>query len=172
MGIGEIFLCRVESHPDEHTAPDSIGFDAAVEFQPDWGALPKPLYRSRFWRYATRLGLLSKAYTRHNVYEYASVVDVALKKPVPPYLRFPCVTPSWDNSARRKTGAAIFRAASPQLYGHWLQQVVRRERANGKRESLIFINAWNEWAEGNHLEPDMRHGLAYLEATQKALELS
>lgn len=169
MGIGDIFLCRVESHPDEHADPKSIGFDAAVEFQPDWGCLPPPLYRNRVSRYASRVGLLSRAFQYHNVYDYSSVVDLALQKPVPDYKRFPCVTPSWDNSARRKTGAAIFKDGSPQLYEGWLRAVVRRERDRGVEAGIIFVNAWNEWAEGNHLEPDMRFGHGYLEATHRAL---
>jgi len=76
--------------------------------------------------------------------------------------------PSWDNSARRATEATIFRDASPALYGRWLQGVIANEK---KREPspVVFINAWNEWAEGNHLEPDLKYGHAYLEATKQAL---
>jgi lipopolysaccharide biosynthesis protein len=93
-----------------------------------------------------------------------------LAKPSVAYPRFPCVTPAWDNSARRKDGGAtIFHDSTPELYERWLNAVVQRERNDPNSSGIIFINAWNEWAEGNHLEPCQKWGHAYLEATKKAL---
>jgi O-antigen biosynthesis protein len=75
-------------------------------------------------------------------------------------------------------GATVFIDSTPELYGKWLSEVVERQRALLARierakgdspQSLVFINAWNEWGEGNHLEPDQRWGRAYLEATRRAL---
>jgi lipopolysaccharide biosynthesis protein len=80
------------------------------------------------------------------------------------------VTPSWDNSARRKIGATIFHGSTPDLYRKWLQAKIRAARETDNSYRLIFINAWNEWGEGNHLEPDLRFGRAYLEATRRALQ--
>src|SRR5262249_41072362 len=78
----------------------------------------------------------------------------------PPYKRFPGVTPLWDNSARHKTDAYIFIDSTPELYEQWLRNALRRGGAAAAGEKLVFVNAWNEWAEGNHLEPDLRHGPA------------
>ena len=91
-----------------------------------------------------------------------------MARPAPPYLRFPGVTPAWDNSPRRKQDAVILRDSRPESYRDWLRQAIR-EAKNLEPEGLVFINAWNEWAEGNHLEPDQKFGRAYLEATRKAL---
>jgi hypothetical protein len=55
--------------------------------------------------------------------------------------------------------------STPELYEEWLAAVHGRTPADG----LVLINAWNEWAEGAHLEPDLRHGDAYLKATARAL---
>jgi GT2 family glycosyltransferase/predicted O-methyltransferase YrrM len=156
MGIGELFLCRVESFTDEHTNPQTLGFDAAVEFQPDWRELEKKLSGEEFGD--------------HAVYEYSDVVQKMLTKPNPSYSRFPCVTPSWDNSARRKSNATIFINPSPDAYGRWLKESIRKILANTPDERMVFINAWNEWGEGNHLEPDVKYGRSYLEATKAALE--
>ena len=92
------------------------------------------------------------------------------KSPVS-YTRFRCVTPGWDNSARRERGANIFHGSTPELYERWLEAMVadtlqRRE----SEERILFVHAWNEWAEGNHLEPDRRWGRGYLEATARALQ--
>jgi hypothetical protein len=170
LGIGEIFLCRVESFPDEHNDPGLIGFDAAVEFQPDWTQLGLRLQQGRRWNLARKLGLAEKAYIQNGIYDYADVVQRMLAKPAVTYKRFPCVTPSWDNTSRRKDGnATILRNSTPDLYGQWLSEVIRRESSSKGGDLIVFINAWNEWAEGNHLEPCQQWGHAYLEATQRAL---
>lgn len=166
LGVGEIFLARVESFHEEHDDPEEIGFDAAVEFQPDMTNLPRSLRRGRGWTALRRLGLSSPAPASNKVLDYGELVDKALAKPQPSYLRFPCTTPSWDNSPRRAERAWIFVGSTPQIYERWLREAVRRAPAEHR---LVFINAWNEWAEGNHLEPCERWGRAYLEATGRAL---
>jgi hypothetical protein len=79
------------------------------------------------------------------------------------------VTPSWDNTARKKDHAFILKGASPEKYRRWLETVVQRSKPLATGEKIVFVNAWNEWAEGNHLEPCQRWGRAYLEATQMAV---
>lgn len=171
LGIGEIYLVRVESFPDEHNDPVLIGFDASVEFQPDWGNLGLPLQKGRKWDLARKLKLAEPAYGQNNIYDYATIVDQMLAKPTVPYKRFPCVTPNWDNTARRKDGnAMILQNSTPELYEHWLNAVVTRELSVPKSDRIVFINAWNEWAEGNHLEPCQKWSHAYLEATQRVLK--
>ena len=78
--------------------------------------------------------------------------------------------PRWDNTARRLERATSWAHATPERYGEWLRAAVeetQQEHPNGRQ--MIFINAWNEWAEGAHLEPDTRHGYRYLEETLAAL---
>jgi hypothetical protein len=89
------------------------------------------------------------------------------------YRRFRCATPQWDNSSRRPNGAVIFRDSSPVSYERWLRTLVQAARgAFEGDERLVFVNAWNEWAEGDYLEPDQIWGRAYLEATARALGLA
>ncbi|EKS30297.1 glycoside hydrolase family 99-like domain-containing protein [Afipia felis] len=76
----------------------------------------------------------------------------------------PGVMPSWDNSARRPTNGEIIHGSTPELFGDWLRHAFSRAIKNPENERLIFVNAWNEWAEGAYLEPDQRFGYAYLEA--------
>lgn len=82
------------------------------------------------------------------------------------------VFPSWDNTARKwQTGAMVYTNISPERYGQWLEGVLRYTQNNfSPSEQMVFVNAWNEWAEGAHLEPDLYHGYAYLTQTRKAIQ--
>lgn len=88
---------------------------------------------------------------------------------LPSYKRFPCVTPSWDNTARRKSEALILHNSTPAAYGRWLQAAVDRFVPPSPEENLVFVNAWNEGAEGNP-EPCQKWGRAYPEETRTALD--
>jgi hypothetical protein len=169
LGIGELFICRVESMPDENGDPRLIGFDAAVEFQPRWYVLDFSAPRRAWWKRA--IGKVSKeqAFDGDYIFDYLQFVRDMVNTPPTPYPRIPCVFPSWDNSARRRNGALIFVNSTPQTYENWLASAVSKAESIEGDNRLVFINAWNEWAEGNHLEPCQKWGRAYLEATRKVL---
>jgi lipopolysaccharide biosynthesis protein len=169
LGIGDLFLCRQESLGDERGDPVLLGFDAAVEFQPDWRNLGQPLQRSTWWQWARQFRLAPSAFGSNLVFDYAEIVERMLKKRLPPYLRFPCVMPRWDNTPRRQANAYIFRNSTPAAYERWLCGTIEKLV---RQPPLVFINAWNEWGEGAHLEPCQQWGRAYLEATRNALRHS
>lgn len=171
-GLGDLFLVRVESFV-EGVDPQSVGFDAALEFAPDWRRSGR-IYYSKWQRLLSHLGLFPKGYFEHRFADYRKMVELMLEKPNPPYPWFRCVTPGFDNSARRKTDATIFINGTPEHYQGWLAEIARRVLANDRPDDqkLVFINAWNEWAEGNHLEPDQKWGHAYLQATHRALQVA
>ena len=154
-GFPDLYLCKVESFVNEHTDPSDIGFDSAIEFQPDW----------------SRLGDESERYPDLHVFDYGTALKNMIKKPASEYTRFPCVTPSWDNSPRRGQNGYIFHNSQPVLYEKWLRYAISCAGKNPPDERIVFINAWNEWGEGNHLEPDQKHGHAYLHATKRALSI-
>jgi lipopolysaccharide biosynthesis protein len=169
-GFGDIYLARVENFVTR-VDPTKIGFDAAVEFAPHGAHVGKIKFRGPTHRILARLGLLPDAYLHSQVVNYRAMVLGMLAKPEPEFKRFRCVTPMWDNTARRRTGAHIYQGSTPKLYRDWLTEVARHtiDRFPAE-ERLVFINAWNEWAEGCHLEPDLKWGRQYLEATKEALD--
>jgi lipopolysaccharide biosynthesis protein len=168
-GIGEIYLARVESFRSE-VDPRTIGFDASVEFAPDWKNRGPFMYRDRLHVWAAKLGLISKVFLDNDIFVYQHMIDKMMKKPSPAYVRYRCVTPGFDNSVRRSKNAAITYGSTPERFGDWLRAVIMEtEQTHIGEERIVFINAWNEWAEGNHLEPDQRWGRKYLEAIPKAL---
>jgi len=169
-GIGELCLCRVESMGK--CDPKDINFDMALEFAPDWWN-KGPQLKADSDLFAQPGGSLRKICDNNFVHAYQSLVDTMMAKEIPGYKWLRCVTPSWDNTARRKDGANIFLDSTPEKYKLWLARAIANTNARllGD-ERIIFVNAWNEWAEGCHLEPDQKSGHAYLAATRQALDES
>ena len=96
-------------------------------------------------------------------------LDTALLSSGPHGLRVhPGVMPGWDNTPRRRDASYVFHGANPLSFRRWLARASAAALAGGGT-ALLFVNAWNEWAEGAHLEPDARFGRAYLEAVRDAL---
>lgn len=77
------------------------------------------------------------------------------------------VFPGWDNTARRGQNSIVYYNSTPEIFEKYvIAQLDKAKKVN--KESFLFVNAWNEWAEGAHLEPDERFGYKYLEAISKA----
>ena len=152
-GIGEIYLIAALTHGN--WAFEELGFDAGVEFPPhDVGTLNRAHQ------------LKSVVPLEGLVVRYGDVAERYLANNYRNRLVYRGIYPSWDNTARLQARALITLDATPENYERWLHRATNltlRERASGNR--LLFINAWNEWAEGCHLEPDRKFGLAFLEAT-------
>jgi lipopolysaccharide biosynthesis protein/2-polyprenyl-3-methyl-5-hydroxy-6-metoxy-1,4-benzoquinol methylase len=160
VGIGEIFLCMVQF---DKLDPREYGFDAAVEFPPHKVAANLPCINDS-------LEIANANYAGY-VVDYQDVVDRAAVEPISEFPLIRGVFPSWDNDARKPGRGYTVANSTPAKYRTWLRSSIEYARANPvKGESLVFINAWNEWAEGAHLEPDRRYGYAYLEATKQALK--
>ncbi len=181
LGLPGLYLASVLSHRNglSPAAALAVGFDASVEFFPsrrlalrrEAGSLLPWLF-GRIWNKATRilgLGGVLPVLPVTNVFSYRRALESVLKSPAPRFKTFPCVVPSWDNSPRRRTGATVLQNLDPALYAEWLRHALGRAEAYEPDERLVFINAWNEWAEGCHLEPDVRSGRGFLEATRDAL---
>jgi hypothetical protein len=167
-GLGELYLCRVESFVKGD--PAEFGFDASIEFAPDWWDKgPQLSVDSELFDQAE--DNLKQVCDNNYIHSYEGLSEAMMAKEMPNYKWMRCVTPSWDNWARRHEGASVFLGSTPEKYQTWLSSSVDNTnlRLYGE-ERIVFINAWNEWAEGNHLEPDEKFGHAYLEATRDALK--
>jgi glycosyltransferase involved in cell wall biosynthesis len=158
---GDLHLVAVRSFHDM-TPPAEYGFDASVQFPPQLGTTP-----------VTHVVPNKAASFEGAVYDYETTKKGFLaelfRAKASDHL-YPAVMPCWDNTARRLAKANVWINSSPESYYDWLFQVVRHLQANkDSGQHLVFINAWNEWAEGCHLEPDKKHGHAWLNATSLAL---
>lgn len=157
-GLGGLHVAGMETFG--FSDPRSIGFDSAVEFYPH-GARGDDVTAAIPDRPADFQG---------RILDYPSVAARALERAAPPFRLFRGVMPSWDNTPRRGRSAKIFVGSTPEIYGDWLRRAIEWTQSSAlPGERLVFVNAWNEWGEGAHLEPDQQHGRAYLEATAASL---
>ncbi|WP_202361144.1 glycoside hydrolase family 99-like domain-containing protein [Mesorhizobium sp. 131-3-5] len=158
-GIGEIFLAYPQSFDKDD--PAKFGFDAAVEFPPNLG---------KFREISDRIPTLKSGF-RGKIFDWTELLNRSRAYPQVPYTLFRGLCPSWDNTARRMEAAHILMNASPSRYAEWLANAVADtcDRFADFDSRLIFVNAWNEWAEGAYLEPDARYGYAYLQETRNVL---
>lgn len=165
IGLPGIYLCAVLSHMHKLDATETmaLGFDAVVGFEPHWKTL-----RSQFITSSLRYNIARLVHRLKGnnfvVYDYRAMVNAAMERKESVVKRFPCVTPSFDNSAR--SNGVIIQNDDADLFEAWLRDAVRRVDAYPVDEQLVFINAWNEWAEGCHLEPDLRNGHRFLQAVR------
>jgi lipopolysaccharide biosynthesis protein/predicted O-methyltransferase YrrM/predicted nuclease with TOPRIM domain len=158
-GIGELYIAAAQTFG--FVDPRSMSFDAAVEFPP---------HNIRLRETTNEVELLNPNFGG-KVYDYRELVkDQVLTKDDQPYDLFLSVMTGWDNEPRRPGNGHTFAFSTPGLYAKWLQYSCKRTIAKMSPEKrFVFINAWNEWAEGAYLEPDRKWGYAYLEATAAVL---
>jgi lipopolysaccharide biosynthesis protein len=141
--------------------PSALGLDAYFEFPPHMllsqPARPLPS------------GLTDKF--EGDVYDYDRTVTTTLATLDEKLAgrRHRCVMVGWDNTARTGERAHIFHGATPANFRRWLRGTVAHERRQAG-ERVVFINAWNEWAEGTYLEPDREFGRGWLEAVASATQ--
>ncbi len=160
--VGEIYLVAVKENTIERDWLKE-GYDAVTEFHP--GTL-----------YAYCKNITNEMHTVRNDFagEIFSYEDIVREKKYFQYdypKLYRAVMPMWDNTARRNQKGMIFHGSTPELYKQWLRDVVKESRERTDlEESMVFLNAWNEWGEGAYLEPDKRYGYAYLAATREVLE--
>ncbi|WP_019505372.1 DUF6212 domain-containing protein [Pleurocapsa sp. PCC 7319] len=154
-GVGEVHIAGVLGFGLKD--PVALGCDSGVQFPPN----------SLCVKELEPPGLENQDFPGH-AYDYEYAVQQSLEESLPDNI-FPGVMPSWDNTARRQEKGTIWLNSSPDKYKLWLQGAIKKVNRRQKDEQIVFINAWNEWAEGAHLEPDHFYGHAYLNATREAL---
>ena len=173
-GFPDLFLIRMENFVRD-VNPTDHGFDAGMEFAPDSMLRGKKCNKNNILLYLTgkfmhRLGIKKSVHYDNGIFSFPETVQNMIEKKSPSYKYFRCISPSWDNSARRKKSASIYINSTPEIFGMWAKKMKKNTIMSlPENERFLFINAWNEWGEGCHLEPDEKWGYAYLKALNDAL---
>lgn len=182
----ELYICRFENFRKYGKEIMDQGFDAAIDFQPfsatldtyleerERKMLKKDIVGNSLLRLYNSFGLQDRFEQlntkRRSWLDYNEYVDYLINNYVfeKGYVFFPGAMPSWDNTARRgRRGNFLFKNANPKKFQEWLEFIKSNYKPKNQEENFVFINAWNEWAEGNHLEPCQQWNRAYLEAVQQ-----
>lgn len=146
--------------------PEDVGFDASVyNHNPPvrtWGTWRQPLTLA--WnRCLKKLGIPT-------VYHYDKAIDYFMPNSLPA-TRYPSVINAWDNTPRSGVNGLVFHGSTPKLFCKALRKAFDLSRLQPTEQRLVFLKSWNEWAEGNHLEPDLKDGHGYLEAIRDELSV-
>ena len=159
-GVGDPYIVMTQAFDEDD--PRLYGVDAAAQFP------PQKLANTRSIK--DELSGLDPDFAGAIV-DYGEVAHRAASVPAPPYKLFRTVSPNWDNDPRKSRRSLIMANSTPAKYGGWLAAACQSAIAESARpdERIVFINAWNEWAEGAYLEPDRHFGHAYLAETARVL---
>jgi len=163
--VGEVNIYMVQSFREYD--PDRFGCDGAVEFPPHnigFGEVPS---------IAETLDVVNPDYAGEVVTAESVLARAQESQSIGkshPWIR--CLNPSWDNEARKPGRAWAMHGASPDFFERWLRYLAGPGNPGRRRnpDNYIFVNAWNEWAEGAYLEPDRRYGYAYLNRIARVLD--
>ncbi|SFO39584.1 glycosyltransferase WbsX family protein [Nitrosospira briensis] len=155
IGLGEIHVCAALTHGNEDYA--QFGFDSGVEFPP---------HNPRSAHINDQVKFFNPFHG--NLMQYDEIAQSYLDRTYDASYVFKAVFPSWDNTARTKERALVVLNGTPENYEYWLSATIDLVKQSNRNDELVFINAWNEWAEGCHLEPDRFYGHGFLQATLNA----
>jgi 2-polyprenyl-3-methyl-5-hydroxy-6-metoxy-1,4-benzoquinol methylase len=163
-GMPAPYLVRFETNDSHHIDPEEHGFDAGADLHPHW------LFHTPEHRRPRRLPLAMEGDYFH---DYDETAAASSARSVPDWVRFPCVVPDWDTSARKPNGGSNSLHHTTALgYETWLAREVVQQRRKPQGPRMVVVNAWNEWSECGYLEPDAEQGLSLLEATARAVGLT
>ncbi len=157
-GFPDLHVSMVESFG--LTDPNAYGCDSSCQFPPHGVVAPEVNHKIKD---------LDPTY-RGKIYDYKEVVRSEIARPAAEYIQFRCAMPSWDNTSRKGKDGNVFAHSSPELFEAWMSYLCAQARVNLPSSSrFVFINAWNEWAEGAHLEPDAKNAHAFLNSVRRSL---
>lgn len=84
---------------------------------------------------------------------------------------FPTIIPNWDHTPRSGKNGLVYHNATPELFGKHVGNILNTIENKPKEKRIAFIKSWNEWGEGNYMEPDLKYGRGYIEELNRQLIL-
>jgi hypothetical protein len=192
----ELYITRIESFGERGAEFITENIDASIEFQPHSGLkvlgdvkkeralevkqnfkslrdeISIQTIKQSYDHWTKKLKMKNEQQPVQldgSIVEYSDFVDADIefhKKEKPDHKFYRCVCPGFDNSPRKSKNYFILKDSTPEKFKYWLEEKVKTFEPYSEEENLFFINAWNEWAEGNYLEPSRTWGRKYLEVVK------
>lgn len=113
--------------------------------------------------------IFRKLRNRPRVFEYSKVIEYLVGEAEYLENNFPMILPNWDNSPRSGMNSLILNKSTPELFNTHIRQVLNTVKNKKEQNKIIFLKSWNEWAEGNYVEPDLVYGKHYLDILKSHL---
>lgn len=153
---------------DPSFVPQEHGFD---------GSLKERIHfrKRKFYRRRPITELMRKfqlSMDKPIVYSYEKIIPELLSDNMLNMREYPCVIPNWDNTPRSGKHGLVLHGSTPELFRIHLRKALRLVEKSPTEHKIVFVKSWNEWAEGNHLEPDLKFGRGYLEVLKEEIENS
>jgi hypothetical protein len=173
---GIYFVAMWNRGPD----PKVDGFDAVTESGPgdylqslSQTPLAQKIRRVKQGDFGRKINrLVGTRFLRPRRYAYKDVIGAAFSSDMAKDPRFiPTVLPGWDNTPRSSKRGVVFEGSTPDLFESFLKKALQLVDARPIESRIIFLKAWNEWAEGNYVEPDRKFGRAYLDAIKRVIDV-
>lgn len=175
-GIGDFFFIAHARHHREWLALSSGGVDGLLGANGLFSGAYDAVIDSHIKR-VMYLDLKSKALHQlrkklniPNVYNYQNTIDCVLTDYDRDERVFPEIFPNFDHSPRSKGKELIYIGDTPALFKKYAKNTLEMIKDKSLEHQIIFIRAWNEWGEGNYLEPDIKNGLGYLQALKESID--
>lgn len=175
-GLDEFLFIAHSAHREEVDILNSYGLEGLIGkdglYKGHYDAIIDSQYRKIMYKdvAAKARFMIRKKMGFPNVYKYADAIECAFGEYDRDERCFPEIFPRFDHSPRSKGKELIFVDDSPQLFKKYLTEAVNYIKNKPVEKQVVFIRAWNEWGEGNYLEPDLDFGLEYLKAIKDVLE--
>ena len=143
-----------------------LGFDAIIpgnlwtaesKVKGKWNKLIQHKLREKFWGFML------------NKYKYSEIIKHFYTDFDKKNNAYPTILPQWDRSARSGRKAAIYTGSTPELFEKHIKQALDIIQHKPEEQKILFLRSWNEWAEGNYVEPDLKFGTRYLESLKKCI---
>lgn len=165
-GLNGIYIVGLTRNCDIKHKLD-IGLDAVI-LGDQWRA--EETVKSYFTK--AMLNMISKrfpSYAPLNVYQYKSIIKNIYTDNDKLENVFPTIFPNWDRSPRSGRRAVIYTGSTPNLFQEHVKDALDLIKDKQDEHKIIFLRSWNEWAEGNYMEPDLKFGKGYLDALKNVL---
>jgi hypothetical protein len=170
-GFPELYLIGLSS--DTSWNPQQYGFDAFISHPPKdvLDRIPNTLIDRLLLKILKKnlRQTVKELLSIPSIYKYSQAIDYMIPSVIFKDFFYPCIIPNWDNTPRNGINGIVIQGHHPELFRKHLKAGINCVRDREYEKKIIFVKSWNEWAEGNYLEPDRRFGKAFLEVVRNEI---
>jgi hypothetical protein len=164
-GIPDIHFAAFSTFKKNVSKFLEYGYDTVVLDLLEESFFNRSVIKKVYYRFLRHLFSIPK------ILDYTDYSDFYLKNYYLDPKVVPCIVPNFDHSPRSKDRGLILSNSTPENFGKLVRELISKIKGTDQEKKLLFIKSWNEWGEGNHLEPDLKYGKRHLEALKNNMNV-